>query len=250
MERVFRPIVQKASADKANALIGQKFGKLTVQEVLGTDDKSFIWVRCKCDCGNVSDYPKTVLLRKQKTLECIQCGMKKAGETSTRNNIKANEKHIGEKYGELTILEIVSKKEKGLFAKCLCSCGNETVSKLSAILNGTITSCGHESRKNVEVTKDYFITDGTLLTSIDGRRKVNKNSSTGYTGISKGTKGYRAYIYFRRKQYNLGTFKTLEEAIEARKEAEQKYYEPILKNLSPDVTEKLKSTKRMKEKKK
>lgn len=35
-------------------LSGQRFGRLTVVEIVGRKDRSVVW-RCKCDCGNIKD---------------------------------------------------------------------------------------------------------------------------------------------------------------------------------------------------
>lgn len=56
-----------------------------------------------------------------------------------------------------------------------------------------------------------------------GRRK-NKNSRTGITGVSAWGDKYRAYITVDRKQINLGTFGKLEDAVKARRNAEEQYF--------------------------
>ena len=58
-----------------------------------------------------------------------------------------------------------------------------------------------------------------------------KNNSSGYIGVVKVKSGnYVARIMFRRKQIHLGTFKTIEEAIKKRKEAEIKYFGEYVRN--------------------
>lgn len=53
---------------------------------------------------------------------------------------------------------------------------------------------------------------------------LNGNNTSGYTGVSKTKNGtYRAYITTRGKQHNLGYYKTLQEAVEARREAENRF---------------------------
>ena len=56
-----------------------------------------------------------------------------------------------------------------------------------------------------------------------GRRK-NKNSGTGITGVSIWKDKYRAYITVDQKQIHLGTFGKLEDAVKARRNAEEHYF--------------------------
>lgn len=66
--------------------------------------------------------------------------------------------------------------------------------------------------------------------------KTPKTNTSGYKGVSFLPKKpgkqkhdkWRAYIFFQGKQINLGRFDTKEEAINARLEAEGKYFKPIL----------------------
>lgn len=82
---------------------------------------------------------------------------------------------------------------------------------------------------------------GVLIKSIYRRRaycdvsreKVNKNSSTGITGVGiyrnkrTGEEMYRAYITVKRRQIALGLYSDINDAIAARKAAEEKYFEPL-----------------------
>lgn len=56
-----------------------------------------------------------------------------------------------------------------------------------------------------------------------GRRK-NKNSGTGIIGVSIWKDKYRAYITVDQKQIHLGTFGKLEDAVKARRNAEEHYF--------------------------
>lgn len=57
-------------------------------------------------------------------------------------------------------------------------------------------------------------------------RRIRKTNTTGITGVkfSKRDKVYRADICLNYKRYHLGSFKALEQAAIARKQAEQKYW--------------------------
>jgi len=56
-------------------------------------------------------------------------------------------------------------------------------------------------------------------------RRVSKRNKLGILGVCPHGKGYRAYISRNGIRKSLGWFKTLEEAVKARKQAEQKYLE-------------------------
>lgn len=76
-------------------------------------------------------------------------------------------------------------------------------------------------------------------------KKVNKNSSTGITGVGiyrnkrTGEELYRAYIVVQRKQIALGLYRDINDAIAARKAAEEKYFEPLQKQVD-ELKKKLK----------
>ena len=57
-------------------------------------------------------------------------------------------------------------------------------------------------------------------------RNISTNNTSGTTGVvySKNDKCWKAFISINKKKKWLGNFKTKEEAIQVRKNAEQKYY--------------------------
>jgi hypothetical protein len=62
------------------------------------------------------------------------------------------EQSIGQKYGNLTVVEIVntttSRGEK--FVRCVCNCGNEKICQLRLIRRGSITGCGCTKQKTAK----------------------------------------------------------------------------------------------------
>lgn len=73
--------------------------------------------------------------------------------------------------------------------------------------------------------------DGTNLNYIKQTSNNRQNNTSGYKGVcwDKYAKRYKAYIQIKNQFINLGYFENIEEAVIARKEAEAKYFEPILK---------------------
>ena len=86
-------------------------------------------------------------------------------------------------------------------------------------------------REKASAIAPIVCADGSKITSIQSRMdgKINKNSSTGVNGVTKRENGkYFAYINFKRKQIGLGMYDKLEDAIAARKKAEELIYAPYL----------------------
>lgn len=141
--------------------------------------------------------------------------------------LKKAEKYIKQKKGELTIKSVIGMKEYcgayHTFVKCECSCGKIVEAPLSQILAGNWNSCGHAKIENLQKSKLAHV-DGTYIYTIDGRKHIQKNNSTGFTGVTKRGNRYRAYINFKKKQYHLGYFDNIEDAIEVRKTAEKEIY--------------------------
>jgi hypothetical protein len=115
-------------------LIGKKFGKLTVISLdhkKKTKNTTKVYWNCICDCGNVKVVEGNSL--KTKSCGCIQ---------------KEFEDLIGKKFGRLTVISQVDKpsykKEKkgGVYWKCLCDCGNITITNSHSLKGGSTKSCG------------------------------------------------------------------------------------------------------------
>lgn len=210
--------------------IGDRFGRWTV---IGEAKKKY-YSLCKCDCGTVREVNNSTL-RLGKSLSCGCRQAEDRKKTYTENL-------IGKRKGRLVVLERTEKKDKkgNPIYLCQCDCGNVVeLSSRRLIKRARTNSCGclrkergkEEKEKLVKYgneNREKFVYDGTKIDSLT--MKVPSSSTTGYKGVSrvKKTGRYRAYINLRRKQINLGFFKSLEEAVEARKEAEKKYYDPVI----------------------
>lgn len=68
-----------------------------------------------------------------------------------------------------------------------------------------------------------------MIFRMNFQRNPSVNNTSGRTGVSwdKSKQRWRVAIGVQRKRINLGYFKNLEEAIDARATGEQKYYAPI-----------------------
>lgn len=208
----------------------QQYGYWTI---IGKSDKSG-YVKCRCICGIDKEVNLSSLrLGKSKSCGCSQKGKKK--EYLSINRLKGyKEKYIGIKINNIDILDVINENGRILF-ECKCDCGKVFKCYKQHILNGNTTSCGHDREVNLRKGNEIVVensVEGTNLLSLKTRvdkSKINKNSTTKVNGVAKLKSGkYRAYINLKRKQYHLGCFNTIEEAITARKEAEEKFFKPII----------------------
>ena len=132
-------------------LTGKKFGKLTAlkrapNKLSGSKPRT-MWT-CLCDCGNTID----VLSDYLKSSECPSCGCEARKNKIEKNRIN----NIGEKYGRLTIIDIIW-EENGSKAVCKCDCGNNYIGMKADIVSGHTKSCGclQSNRASESNTKDW-----------------------------------------------------------------------------------------------
>lgn len=140
----------------------------------------------------------------------------------------------GKQFGDLTVIKLSDKRGKNntLLWECKCTCGNTIYLHGYSLTHGHYKSCGckHDIKRD-EGAKKHIEQD-----SIDGTRKTAlktknyKNNKSGHKGVTwmASRQKWRAYIGFKGKQITLGYFDSKEEAIKTRKEAEEKYFKPIL----------------------
>ena len=123
-----------------NDIAGQKFGKLTAIEVVGkTKNGAYKWL-CRCDCGNET-IVESKSLKNGHTKSC-GCIVHKEG---WKENI------IGEKFGKLTVLRKIGRKNKrkSNYWLCRCDCGNEIEVREDSLRNGHTKSCGCYNKERI-----------------------------------------------------------------------------------------------------
>lgn len=209
---------------------GEIYGAIKIIDIDKTaPPRPKIW-RCEClKCGAV--FPSTGQdVFKYQQSGCPDCRKKQ------RNRKREEEarSHIGEVYGQLEIIGFAGMQERNDKTTpvmiCLChKCMKKTEIPLTRLRAGQAKECVNCARANLkqghgDVRED--VVDGTMVTAIDGRRQKNKNNTSGHIGVSLNsqTGKWRAYINFRRKQYHLGLYDSIDDAISARKAAEKEIY--------------------------
>ena len=113
-------------------LTGQKFGRLLVISQAENRNNKIFW-NCKCDCGKEKEVESYKLL----SGHTQSCGC-------IRENIgkKLRLDLTGERSGKLVAVEITDTCNSGIYWRCKCDCGNETIVSATRFHRGVIQSCG------------------------------------------------------------------------------------------------------------
>ena len=193
--------------------IGKRYGRLTVIEKLNKKEFTNSVYLCRCDCGNM----KEVNINKLHTGHTKSCGCLK-------HKIRDL---TGMKFGRLVVDSFKGREANKTFWNCTCNCGNKCVVSSRDLLLVFTVSCGcknKENQANFRIKDD--LVDGTSLCQIKADRKLNKNNASGVTGVhfDKERGMWVAQITFQRQCHNLGRFKTMDEAINSRKAAEEEFF--------------------------
>lgn len=205
----------------AHDIAGQKFGELTVLEPSAAYHKNGgIWWKCLCSCGNICEAPATVLVKGRKT----HCGNK----SHEKNYFYAD--ITGQRFGRLVAQYPTEKRTQkgGVVWPCKCDCGNEVDVPYNNLMYTDQQSCGCKKKEHDQLLgKLQTRIDGTSLDIIKSK-KVPTDSTTGYRGVYLINGKYVAKINFQKKAYYLGSFDSIEEAHEARLDAEEALFQPTL----------------------
>lgn len=139
----------------------------------------------------------------------------------SKNHIKDFKELVGKRFGRLVVIERENKDKRHPHLICNCDCGKTVSVNVEQLLLGKTKSCGC---MRIEKT---FVEDTSLNTI---RSKIRIDNTSGVKGVSwsKLSKKWIAQIAFKKKKYNLGRYDNIEEAIMARKKAEEKFFKPIL----------------------
>ena len=203
-------------------LTGKAFGRLTViKEAERKNPKRHYWL-CHCTCGRETVVDGSHLLSGHtKSCGCYHrdCSREKSRDIT------------GMRFGRLTAIRPASLQEGGAgFWKCRCDCGAEVICSKDSLCQGNTRSCGclqEETRRENMKNAIHFV-EGTCVERISSRKNCT-NNTRGQRGVyRRENKRWRACIGFKGKVYNLGTFKSYEEAVNARLKAEHEFYDAFL----------------------
>lgn len=206
-------------------LTGKKFGYLTVVKLFRETHLGKSWL-CKCDCGKEVVMCSSRLLGSQKRRPEKSCGCKKKkqnGNTLRYPRIYSiwccmirrcydSAADNYERYGAIGVK--------------VC---DEWKDSFQAFLRWTLEESNYKeglTLDRIDNSKPYCPENcrWTDYYTQEQNRGVQKRNKLGILGVCPHSNGYyRAYIQRYGKRKYLGVFKTVEEAVAARKKAEEKF---------------------------
>lgn len=204
------------------SLIGKRFGKLIVVAQAESKSGQRRWM-CQCDCGGTN----IVTTGNLNSGHTTNCGCKKSPDLT------------GQVFGKLTVIGRSDKrnprgKRTTPMWECRCECGNITYKATDTLTNPDENMCQEcKGRIGAEIArKSAGFVDGTQISRIKNMTLIATNTS-GCRGVyyDKKTNKYRARLRFKGKTMSFGSYTNFEDAVKARKAAEQEYYGSFLESL-------------------
>lgn len=210
---------EKFAAAISPDLTGQVFGELTVlRRAEKPKARGSVWV-CQCSCGSEYQVQGTLLTNGRRT----RCPSNVHQKNYAYSDI------TGQKFEMLTALYPIRdrKDRRSVVWHCRCDCGNEIDVMYNNLVHCNMKSCGCRKKAH-DKNLGSFLThiDGTSVDMIKSK-KVPSDNTTGYRGVYLIKGKYVAKIVFQKKPYYLGTFDSIEQAAEARREAEEILYDKV-----------------------
>lgn len=211
---------RRTTVEQLPSLIGERFGMLTViGRADSTERGNRRWL-CRCDCGT----EKIIIGSNLRRGTTVSCGCKKRIDLA------------GQRIGKLTVLGRSKQyatrgARKTQLWECRCDCGAITFKATDTLTNSNISMCrncaGMYAAQKARERAGFV--SGTQLSKI----RVDSHQSNNQTGVrgvyyDKKSGKYRARLRFRRKIYDLGSFNNLDDAIQARKKAENEIFVQFL----------------------
>lgn len=157
----------------------------------------------------------------------------------------ANKKDLtGQRFGRLVAIRDSGDRASSgeVLWECKCDCGEFSFVQSGRLRSGNTKSCGclrkevgfktmktkSYHKKAIETRKSNTLVEGTNLSNLTGR--LSSNNTSGKKGVcwSKREKKWQSEIMIKGKSIFLGYYADKQDAINARLEAEEKYFKPIL----------------------
>ena len=142
----------------------------------------------------------------------------------------------GQRYGKLVVLCRAENIDGRTAWVCRCDCGRETIVKTYHLRCGHTKSCGCQHSKSKENPLGLTFVDGTCV-EVLAAKTVSKNNTSGVRGVDwmADKHVWRSAICFQGKRWHLGVYRNFEDAVNARKRAEEELVAPFLREFADKV---------------
>ena len=215
-----KQITKEEKAKKNKDIAGRRFGHLTAIEPVGEPVRGARFWKCSCDCGKVSEvYYWNLLNGHTKSCGCLR-----------------SPDLVGKRFGMLTVLRRSEKtaprgKRRVHLWECRCDCGAITYKATDTLTNDSRNSCAQCASKHaVKAAREAAgYIGGTQISRIKEMKPTVTNSS-GVRGVyyEKKSNKWRARLRFKGKIMDFGSYEKFEDAVAARKAAEEEYFGAFL----------------------
>ena len=144
---------------------------------------------------------------------------------------------VGRRFGKLEVIGLSEKRgPRGARTvplwECRCECGNITYKATDTLANSEVSMCndcaGLYAAEKMREKAGYV--DGTQISRLTST-KLSAANTSGCRGVyfDKKTGMWRARLKFKGKLMNFGSYKDFDDAVKARKAAEDEYFGEYLK---------------------
>ena len=153
--------------------------------------------------------------------------------------LPTKENLIGCRFGKIEVISRSDKRgSRGARTvplwECRCDCGNITYKATDTLTNPEQTMCGKCAEKYAvtKMREKLGFVGGTQISRIKSDKLIASNTS-GVRGVYYDKKSgmWRARLRFKGRMFNLGIFKSFDDAVKARKRGEEKIYGKFLEEL-------------------
>lgn len=150
---------------------------------------------------------------------------------------KLKDNLTGRTFGRLTVLapiDVIVDRGRTLY-ECRCECGKTVITRRDNLLSGDTRSCGclkfEITKERTPRMRSVNLKNGTNTGRIKDN-SIQRNNTSGVRGVSLHKKAgkWSVRIQVSGRAISLGYTSDLEEAKQMRKEAEEKYFKPLLDN--------------------
>lgn len=146
----------------------------------------------------------------------------------------------GQRFGRLVCVKPTDcRKSQSVIWECLCDCGTVKLLTVKKLRSGNTESCGclrnelTSARIPAAIAKNIKENTNIGLLKSNKLSKANMSGVRGVYWISSEQK-WRAMIMCQGKTHRLGNFTKIEDAIKARKLAEELYFQPLIDKYSTE----------------